>query len=753
MDWELRLADEISGPAKRMASSLGSLQRQLRRVDEVAKGVSLPKVSDSLGAGRGGGGGGRSGRSAFQEGEARARLELQQQRLAQRAAESKARLEARAQASADRALQRSAQDRQRLDEQVRRRQASSLAQSARQEAASQRQQNRIVAGQNAARIKAEVRAQKDIERAAAQSAKRQAENARIGDANEQSKNQSLGAIPGQVGMIMQIAAAALAAAAAVAALGAAFTHAVVEAIAFREAAIGGLTQVMKDAGSARKTFDVGVNLSARWNLDPRETVTQLQDLVSKGFSAQDARVLLTASADLKVMNPNANIAGIMLAIGQIRSKGVLQMEELQGQLAEAGINVGKVLEIIGKKTGRTAAQVRKDISAGKVDSNTGIWAIVKSIEEMGGGKLGSVADKASKSINSMLMGLRFRPGLLGLKIAEMLEGGPGESAVRGALQQLLKATDPAQSKGMQSLLTSVSTFANSLFTVLFGPAASGGDTFQRVLKGLATGFDVLSEVVSTVGPIVSEFFGGFGEVSLGALRQIGTAFLEAFGGDKRGAIKQLSELARSLGRVLAVLAVGLGVVVAAMVAVQSAIMAMAASVGSAFAIFTAMVDNLVTKFEELEARLSGTGMSAGTFLWQGLKAGIEAGIPAVTESSANLGNAAQAGVSSSLKINSPSKVMEELGGYTVDGFTKGVEGGQGQVDAAMSGAVAPPVAAPGGAGGGGASLGGINVTVNVSGAGTDPEAMGAEVAAQVKAAVAAALEDMLAQMGLSPTPA
>lgn len=735
MDWELRLEDAMSGPAARAAAALKPVEDKLRDVNRQLQSSAIDKMNDGLekqraqlrlqrsemAAGLRAARNHERAESQMDRAASRARaVAAREERVRSREAQSQAAAETRAKAAADRYFQRSAQQRQRVDAQVRARQARGLAASARQEQAVQRATAR--------------------EQGRAWSALQQQQ----GGALEGQRGEVRGVLPGQAGAIMAIATAALTAAAAVAALGAAFTLAVISAVAFREAALGSLQQVLKSAGQARQVYSVGINLAAKWNIDPRETVTQLQDLVSKGFSARDARVLLTASADLKVMNPNANIAGIMLAIGQIRSKGILQMEELQGQLAEAGINVGKVLEAIGKKTGRTVAQVRKDISAGKVDSNTGIWAVVKSIEEMAGGKLGSAADRASKSISSMIMGLQFRPGLLALKMAEMLEGGPGENALRGALARLLKAADPEKSPGMKRLLDGASSLANELLQMLFGPLASaeGGKGLQVVLDRAAVVMELLAAGVRSARPLVQGFLSGFGEgarIVLDVLLALGKSL--GLGKD----LSSAAGAAKMFGKALAII---MGVViglVAALFAVSGQVLAFVHVMMAAPAL-------ILSYIMTLPGQLLAAGVAMGTNLWSGFAQGIEAGVAAVTDAGSRLADAAKSAVATSLDQHSPSRVMMEMGGYTAEGFAQGVAGGQGQVDTVMTGLVAPPRPVLGAGGGvttNTMTAGGFTIQVNVGGA---DGANAKTIASEVRTAVSEVMEDLLAQMGLSPEP-
>jgi hypothetical protein len=175
----------------------------------------------------------------------------------------------------------------------------------------------------------------------------------------------------------------------------------------------------------------------------------------------------------------------------------------------------------------------------------------------------------------------------------------------------------------------------------------------------------------------------------------------------------------------------------------------ASGAAALFVIASMLVDDLTSKADDL----LNAGISLGSSLWQGMVQGIESGITAITDAGTRLATAAKSAVTGALAIQSPSKVMAELGGYTAAGFAQGVDGGAGQVDTAMRDMVAPPPAPVLGQGGAVTSntlaAGGITVNVVLQGeTGAQPGAVGSEV----RAAVADALEQLLAQMGLSPTP-
>ena len=103
-----------------------------------------------------------------------------------------------------------------------------------------------------------------------------------------------------------------------------------------------------------------------------------------------------------------------------------------------------------------------------------------------------------------------------------------------------------------------------------------------------------------------------------------------------------------------------------------------------------MHDQLATAAMQFDADLSGTIEDDGEVIWEdaeivgeNIPAGVASGINANSATAINaviaLGNAVTSAMRTTLAINSPSKVMAELGGYVSDGFAEGIMGGLGTV--------------------------------------------------------------------------
>jgi tape measure domain-containing protein len=127
----------------------------------------------------------------------------------------------------------------------------------------------------------------------------------------------------------------------------------------------------------------------------QETAQAFNNLVAAGFKLPEADHLFRQLADLKTLNPQANIDGIVRAIGQIRNIGKLQGDELN-QLSEAGVNIDDVYTELQKRLGKTRDEVMKLKEAGKLQASDAIAAIQASIAKRTGPDAGAVAGAAPK---------------------------------------------------------------------------------------------------------------------------------------------------------------------------------------------------------------------------------------------------------------------------------------------------------------------------------------------------------------------
>lgn len=208
------------------------------------------------------------------------------------------------------------------------------------------------------------------------------------------------------GVGLSAAAAAVGVAAGAAKLG----MMVQDAQAFRQRTMFALETILKSKSAAEQAYAMATRTALETGGDFRQTMAGFNTLVAQGFDVSFADQLMRAMADLRTLNPQANMEGITRAISQIKSTGRLQGDELM-QLAEAGLNVDAVYQEIAKsmgvvaKEGETAGQqVRKLQEAGKISSKVAIDAIMASLKNQVGGKAfgATAAERANQSLDGAI---------------------------------------------------------------------------------------------------------------------------------------------------------------------------------------------------------------------------------------------------------------------------------------------------------------------------------------------------------------
>jgi tape measure domain-containing protein len=183
-----------------------------------------------------------------------------------------------------------------------------------------------------------------------------------------------------------------------------------DAQAFRQRTMFALETILKSKSAAEQAYAMATRTALETGGDFRQTMAGFNTLVAQGFDVSFADQLMRAMADLRTLNPQANMEGITRAVSQIKTTGRLQGDELM-QLAEAGLNVDAVYQEIAKsmgvvaKEGETAGQqVRKLQEAGKISSEVAIAAIMASLKNQVGGKAfgATAAERANQSLDGAI---------------------------------------------------------------------------------------------------------------------------------------------------------------------------------------------------------------------------------------------------------------------------------------------------------------------------------------------------------------
>jgi tape measure domain-containing protein len=497
-----------------------------------------------------------------------------------------------------------------------------------------------------------------------------------------------------------IAGAMAAITAAVVALSARFMQAVVAAQAFKEATLGAFSKLLGGANAANKALLDTIKTADDIGGGYKETLSAVNSLLAKGFKADQAQLLVKAMADLKSVSPSANIQGLLAAIGQIKGKGILQMEELQQQIAEHGLATSVVLEEIGKKIGKSSAEVRKMISAGKISADQGIQGILAAIQKTTGKPIGEAAKEAANSLGGLIARLGQVPeGLL-----MMADASQGMGVIKDVLKNVLAAFAPS-TEGGKALSKAIGELADAFGAFFSGLTGKGGAAaLQDFAKGAAAFISDLAGGIkligSVVGPILGGLISGFGK---------GMSAGNAMGGAGKKAGVDFVKLGEALGKV----AGAVGYVAGLFFNLIFGIVSIAASVNEAASGIMGFFSRVYGAITSAATTVLTAATSIGSNLILGIISGITGGMPGLLGAIAQVASTTTSAAQGGYQIKSPSKLWERKIGYQLKaGEAKGIVKGQGLVNSALDRTAGQSMANAGGAptsaqGGGGRTIGQI----------------------------------------------
>lgn len=258
--------------------------------------------------------------------------------------------------------------------------------------------------------------------------------------------------------------------------------------------------------------------------------------------------------------------------------------------------------------------------------------------------------------------------------------------------------------------------------MLFSEQTATGAALKTMLTSIFSG---IFKVVSAVFPYIKAFIQGlvigFLRVYI-VLKPVISAIAEAFGGSPNTTLLDfVTMLAEAFVYVATVVAFLIGL----FATVTGIFVSMVAGIGGVIAAILGFASGF---------------FQAGYNFVAGLAQGISSGASAVIQAALGVAQGAINAVKGALGIQSPSKVMAQMGLHTAAGFAGGVEAGNDNAQQSMANMVAPPAAAGGGTTNNKSASVVMNNTINVTGG-------GASVAVEIETALTRVAERLALQLG------
>lgn len=302
------------------------------------------------------------------------------------------------------------------------------------------------------------------------------------------------------------------------AVGVMVTQSVVSMGMFADASRRAFASLTGSAQMGNQAFEVAVDTAKQLGLDVQQTVGQYQKLLAMQFSLADASDQVKLAADLQAVGTSAeNTQRALIALTQIKAKGRLQSEELVGQLAEAGVSTTLVYQALARQLGKTEAEVRKLISAGKVSGDQGIAAIKEAImHKVHETRAGEAAEAFSKStLSGMLNRMQAAPNRLWLRTSEGIASAIGRLAP--LMQRIEQYIDNIDARKIGDFVVTVLEAVEKIVPLALEFADGFGEGFKELFAGMQ-GFATTEDDLKTAHDLGRNLAKAFGLIAEACLK-------------------------------------------------------------------------------------------------------------------------------------------------------------------------------------------------------------------------------------------
>jgi tape measure domain-containing protein len=435
----------------------------------------------------------------------------------------------------------------------------------------------------------------------------------------------------------------------------------------------------------KETFREVRDLSKELGLDIDATAHAYGNFLKLQFSENQAKKMVKLGADLQALGANADdVQGIFRAMGQIKSKGKLQAEELL-QLSERGVSGKLVKEEIAKIMGIAEDEVEGLQRAGKISGDVGLQAIERALNRKLGQK--EAGEAGSEFANKSLIGMVNR----------------AKAGAEDFWIEIADAAKPGLKAGFGSIAKGLADF--------FGNKKNVEDA-KNIMSAFGEAVKVAGKWVGELLPLGLELVTTFGS---GVADGLGKASDK--GNEAGSTLEQVKQIMTDLKPIVGAVGYLLGKTASALQSISAGAAAAAHALGLTYS----AAGEAGKKSESTGLEL---GKAAGLAIGNGMFSGLMASMGLVKLGGGLLSKEAGKGVNEAAEIHSPSRMTEESGRMLGAGLERGMHNSAPNGGALMRHMASPRAIASQAPSGGGVNMGGVKIEINGAG---DPFAVAREV--------------------------
>lgn len=531
------------------------------------------------------------------------------------------------------------------------------------------------------------------------------------DLREQNREQSslLRGTLGALGSIGAVAAGITATAAAMvggfASVGIEIGRWILQMAVFRESAVTTLGAVLGGRGTrgAGSIQQVGSAAFRRAQAVARQTpadeagaIEAATQIAAAGYSGRAAERVNAASLDVQALRGSLDPTAqqrFVLGLSQLHGSARAREEDIRQTAFAAGLSPQAIMRRAATLAGITQNRGEADVAFqrridaarldGRITGRTAEEAVLAELQGLTGQRLGGFAAERGNSLGGALSNLESAP--LGMITSIGLENLPGLNAMKASLFAISEALNGSSAAGQ------------ALQRAIAGVLNVGGEAFATIFS--RENVEMFVTEFARILPLVVRFVSALAAPALEGFMEGIAPMLQSFrdGNTDMDSITATAMLfAQSLGYI-----VGLSV-------------RLTVAFGEFFVVLTILGAGFAQFIEAIMSipqRIGDLALAIGTALVDGIRNGITRGIASARETVTGFAGGIVGAARDALGIRSPSRVFAELGAYSAEGFTVGLNRGAPDVSSAVSGMLS------GGAAGGAAGRGPVSITINVDGRG------------------------------------
>lgn len=237
--------------------------------------------------------------------------------------------------------------------------------------------------------------------------------------------------------------------------------------AFKENTLAGFQTLTRSAETGNRMFRDAIKFAAETPFGTQQIIQASRQLLGGQFSQQEIPILLRAVGDVGALGGFSDdiMRRAITAVSQIHGGTTLMQQDLN-QLKDAGVPLGAVYEAMGKKIGKTAAEVKKLQEQGKISSNLGIYGVLAGIQNtISGGKLGKFTEDQSKTLTGLFSTLKSKP----FEFLMDIDTSKGFQAVKDTIDRANKLLDSSFGQKIKSRIHSL---FSGVFNAIFAPLSA-----------------------------------------------------------------------------------------------------------------------------------------------------------------------------------------------------------------------------------------------------------------------------------------